>query len=240
MIRTLWVFVNLFFATFGCASVAVAWGTFRPSPEFYNLVAQTWARWILWASAVRIRLVGLENLSLEQPQIIVANHVSWYDVFALAATLPKRFRFIAKMELARIPVFGRAWQVAGHIGVDRKDHQAAVAALDAAAAAMREDHSVVVIFAEGTRSGSDDMLPFKKGAFMMSLRTGVDIIPTAIIGSRRVLPKGGWRVRSGEIIVRFGPPVPPSDYAVERRDEFVQRVRNDIAAMIAAPVPPSE
>ena len=87
MIRTLWVGVNLILATFSCASAAVVWGAFRPSPEFYNLVAQTWARWILWASAVRVRLVGLENLSLDQPQIVVANHVSWYDVFALAATL---------------------------------------------------------------------------------------------------------------------------------------------------------
>ena len=232
--------INLLIATFVCASTAVVYGSFRPSPAFYNRVAQTWARWILWASAVRVRLVGLENLSLEEPQIVAANHVSWYDVFALAATLPKRFRFIAKIELARIPIFGRAWIAAGHIAVDRRDHQAAVAALDAAATAMRADHSVVVIFPEGTRSGSSAMLPFKKGAFMMSLRTGVAIVPTAVIGSRRVLPKGGWRVCSGEIIVRFGAPVSPASYSEDTRDELVQRVRSEIAAMIAAPAPSTE
>lgn len=238
MIRTLWVALNLLLATLVYGTLSVIGPLVRARGESYFRYAQDWARWLLWASGVRVTTEGLEHVALDRPQIIASNHVSWFDVLAIAAVLPKRFRFIAKKELGRVPLFGAAWKAAGHIAIDRRDTQAAVAALSEAGRLMREDHSVVVIFPEGTRSSTGELLPFKKGGFMMALVTGVDVVPTAVVGSRALLAKGSWRVRKGRITVRFAPPVPMAGYHEQNRDELIARVRGDVAAMLREPVLP--
>jgi 1-acyl-sn-glycerol-3-phosphate acyltransferase len=232
VIRTLWVGLNLLIATliFGPIIIVSSW--FGAGSEHYRRASSTWASWVLWASGARVTLEGLENLDRNKPQIIVSNHSSWYDVFALAARLPKVYRFIAKIELSRIPLFGRAWLAAGHIAIDRADHQAALAALDQAAAVIRKDNSAIVIFPEGTRSATGELLPFKKGGFMVALRTGVDIVPCAVKGTRDVMPRDSWRVHKGEITIRFGAPISTAQYSDDNRDELMSRVRGEIAAML--------
>lgn len=232
MIRTVWVAINLFVATVIIASIVVICALFRvKGPGVYDWSARFWARWILWAANTPVTVEGLENIRKEEPQIFAANHVSWFDVWALAAIIPKRYRFVAKKELGRIPLFGTAWKAAGHISVDRSDRASAIKSLDEAGRRLRKDNSSVVIFPEGTRSRTGEMLPFKKGAFMLALHTGVDIIPVAVIGTRRILPADGWRVRSGPIIVRFGEPVRTSDYTEAERDELIAEVRSRIEAL---------
>ncbi len=235
MIRTLWAWFNALIATVPIASMIIAGGLFNASGDFYTWGSSTWAKWILWTSGVRVHLEGLDHLALDEPQVIVSNHASWYDVFGLAAWLPKRYRFIAKVELSRIPLFGPAWMTAGHIAIDRHDRVAALAAMDRAGQAIRTDHSAIVIFPEGTRSDDGLLLPFKKGGFMVALRTGVDIVPCAVVGSRDIQEKGNWRVRSGEITIRFGPPIATAGRSEDERDHLVQDVRDQIARMLEEP-----
>jgi len=235
ILRAIWVGINGTIATFGISAIVVAAALLGHRGDFYERAARTWARWILWASGVRVKVEGLENFALERPQIVASNHQSWFDVFALAAILPKRSRFIAKEELRRIPLFGRAWSSAGHISINRQDRKRAINALDAAGAAMRGDNSAVVIFPEGTRSRSGELQPFKKGAFMLALRTGIEILPTAIVGSRGVLKKGDWRVKSGPIIVRFGQPVDSARYTEGHRDELLAEVQDRVAHLLNHP-----
>jgi 1-acyl-sn-glycerol-3-phosphate acyltransferase len=201
----------------------------------YDWTAHTWAKLAIWSSGVRIQIEGVENLPQDRPVIIASNHQSWFDVFSLGAIIPQRYRFIAKAELRRIPLFGKAWESAGHISIDRKDRNKAIRALDQAATLVRSDNSAVVIFPEGTRSPTGELLPFKKGAFMMALRTGIEIVPTAVLGSRAVQPKGDWRVRRGKIIVRYGPPIDSSQYDEDHREALMLEVRKRIEAMLHAP-----
>jgi 1-acyl-sn-glycerol-3-phosphate acyltransferase len=153
-------------------------------------------------------------------------------VFAIAARLPKRARFVAKKELGTIPIFGRAWKAAGHISVDRRNHAEAVAALQEAGRTICQDHSAVVIFPEGTRSPTGQLLPFKKGGFMMALVTGVEIVPTAVLGTRAILPRDSWRVHGGRITLRFAPPVATAAYHEGNRDELIARVRREIEQLL--------
>lgn len=235
MIRTIWAYVIGAIATPLFSTAAIVGALFRAQPPYFDAVARNWSKWILWASGVRVRTEGLDIVALDQPQIFASNHASWYDVFAIAVALPKRFRFVAKAELGLIPIFGQAWKAAGHISVDRKNRAAAVASLDAAGRLIRADRSSVVIFPEGTRSATGELLPFKKGAFMLALHTHVDIVPVAVVGTRHVMPKGGWRVRSGEVIVRFGPAIQTAGYDEQNRDELIRRVRSAIEELLAAP-----
>ena len=235
MIRTLWLELNIGVATLLLGLLVIAASAVRVQGNFYWRVSRTWSRWLVWASGCRVRVEGIENIAADRPQVIASNHVSHFDVIALAANIPKPFRFVAKKELARIPVFGSAWKAAGHISVDRSDRASAVASLDAAGRLIRQDRSAVVIFPEGTRSTAEEMLPFKKGAFMLALHTGVDIVPAAVLGTRRILPKGAWRLHAGPAIVRFGAPIDTTHYDEENRDALIELVRQRIEQLLEAP-----
>ena len=235
IVRSIWVALNLLVGTLVLSLIVVIGGLLLRRAGVYDWAAHSWARWMIWASGSTIEVEGMEYLALDHPQIIASNHQSWFDVFALAAIIPKRYRFIAKEELRRIPLFGLAWESAGHISIDRKDRAKAIRALDTAAELMRADHSAIVIFPEGTRSPTGQLLPFKKGAFMMALRTGIEILPAACIGTRAIQKKGDWRVRAGRIIVRFGPPIDSSRFDEEHREELMLVVRERIETMLHQP-----
>ena len=237
MIRTLWVALNATLATIILGALVIGTAPLRMPGRLYGAASRLWARWVVWASGVRVHVRGLENIDPARPQVIVANHQSWYDVFALSSVIPKRFRFVAKKELGYIPIFGIGWKVAGHISIDRSDRVAAVASLEHAGQLVRSDGSAIVIFPEGTRSATGELQPFKKGAFMLAIHNQLDIVPVAVRGSRWVLPKGSWRVRAGPIIVRFDSPVSTAGYHEGNRDALVQEVRARIQGMLDAEEP---
>jgi 1-acyl-sn-glycerol-3-phosphate acyltransferase len=232
MIRSLWAWFNGALATAVIGPLVIATGVLGIRRRgLYDWAGRTWSRWNLRAGGVRVTVEGLEHLDPASPQILIGNHQSWFDVFAVAANIPKTFHFVAKKELEGIPVFGRAWKVAGHISIDRSNQASAVASLDRAGQQMRAENSAVVLFAEGTRSPTDDMLPFKKGGFMLALHTGVPIVPFAVAGSRYVFPKGSWRVRPGPVIVRFGPPIATAHLGPADRDALMDQVRRQVQEM---------
>lgn len=235
MIRTLWLAFHLVIATLPLSLLIIIASFLRVDDRIYDRIPRIWSRWLLWAAGVKVEVHGLEHIDPDTPQIIASNHVSWFDVAALAVHVPKRYRFIAKRELARVPLWGRAWQAAGHIAIDRADTQRAIATLDGVSRMIERDHSAIIIFPEGTRSPTGQLQPFKKGAFMLALRSGVDVVPTAVQGTHSILPRDSWRVRSGRIIVRFGPPVNMADYSDSTRDQFIARVREEIQALLDAP-----
>jgi 1-acyl-sn-glycerol-3-phosphate acyltransferase len=239
VIRSVWVWLNLLIVTVVLSLIAIVAAVFRVEGGIYDWAARTWSKWMLRVSGVRVRIEGMENAVADRPRIFASNHQSWFDVFALAAYLPGPYRFVAKKELGQIPIFGRAWKAAGHISVDRGDRQSAIQTLNEAGARLRRENGAVVIFPEGTRSPSGDLLPFKKGTFMLALLTGVDIIPVGISGSRAILPKGGWIIRPGEIVARIGQRIPTSGYSPNVRDELIARVRTEIERLMldASPSP---
>jgi 1-acyl-sn-glycerol-3-phosphate acyltransferase len=235
LFRVIWVYLNGIIATFGLSPLIIIMFVLGHRGGFYEWVARAWGRWIIWASGVKVVVEGEENLRRDRAQIIASNHQSWYDVFALAAILPKRFRFIAKAELRKIPIFGYAWESAGHISIQRQDRSKAIQALDKAAELVRSDNSAIMIFPEGTRSADGRLQEFKKGAFMLALRTGLEITPAAVIGSRAVQKKSDWRVRPGKIIVRFGEPIETTQFDEAHREELTALVHERIASLLDHP-----
>jgi 1-acyl-sn-glycerol-3-phosphate acyltransferase len=232
VIRSVWAWCNGAVATLVIGPLVIGGALVGiRRREFYDWAGRSWSRWNLWAGGAAVTVEGLENIDLGSPQVLVGNHQSWFDVFAVAANIPKTFHFVAKQELEGVFLFGRAWKAAGHISIDRSNQSAAFASLEQAGQQMREEKSAVVVFPEGTRSPTDDLLPFKKGAFMLALHTGVPIVPFAVAGSRRIFPKGSWRVRPGPIIVRFGRPVPTEELDPADRNRLVHTVREEVRRM---------
>lgn len=234
MIRTLWVTLVAIPSTIWYG-LRIVWGARRGGERRCYVceeLPRAWARSLLWASGVTVRLEGASVIDADRPQILVANHVSWFDVLALAAYMPGPYRFVAKEELARIPFFGPAWQACGHIAINRQDRQSAIESLALARRRLEEERPTVILFPEGTRSRDGVLRPFKKGAFVLAIQTGVEVVPAAVVGSRDVMPKGSWRIRSGTVTVRFGEPIPVDGFDVGQRDQLTHRARTAVAGLL--------
>jgi len=168
------------------------------------------------------------KLDKDRPYVFVSNHTSNLDVPAIISVADHPLRFIAKRELERIPLFGWAARRMGHVFIDRKDHGGATKAIR-----ERIDRGLrgasLFFFAEGTRSTTDQLLPFKKGAAVAALETRLDCVPIAVAGARDVLkPKGFSLFRPGPVAVVFGKPIPSSEHAIDDRDELVAEQRSGV------------
>jgi 1-acyl-sn-glycerol-3-phosphate acyltransferase len=233
VIRTAWVYLNALVITlfYGSWVVLASVLKSRNSAWVCDNAARQWAASFIRSSGTTVRLVGVENLRRDGPQIIVSNHESWFDVFALAAFLPVRYRFVAKEELGRVPIFGRAWRTCGHVSINRGDRSSAVDSLQEAGDRVKKDALTIVMFPEGTRSETGRLESFRKGAFVLGIQTGIPIVPVAVVGSRAVMRKGSWRVRRGEIEVRIGRPIPVEGLTHRDRDALRDRAWKEIATM---------
>ncbi|MEI7706301.1 MAG: lysophospholipid acyltransferase family protein [Deltaproteobacteria bacterium] len=192
-----------------------------------RLARRIWAPWGMWLAGVDFQVVEKAPLP-EGPAVFAANHSSAIDIWAAIAAIPRSVRFIAKAELFRWPIFGWYMRVGGHIPVDRRDHQRAVASLAKAAARVRAGTSLIA-FPEGTRSRDNLVHAFKKGPFVIAIQAGVPVVPMAITGAGKVTPKSLLRVHPGPVRVTFGTPVHPSDFP--GRDALLREVRRQIIAM---------
>jgi len=234
VIRTFWAATVAIAATYFYGTIVLVASLFGVRGGIYSRCTRRWARAILRASAVPVRLEGFENLREDVPQIVVSNHVSGYDIFALAAFVPEPFAFVGKKELDSIPFFGRAWKAAGHISIDRSDRQKAIATLREAGRRIREEASTVIIFAEGTRSRTGELQPLKKGAFALALEAGVSIIPTVIVDSEKIMRGKLGRVHPNPITIHFGEPVHPREPGAGAIDAVLAETRERMEAMLTA------
>jgi 1-acyl-sn-glycerol-3-phosphate acyltransferase len=183
-----------------------------------------WSRLGLWLAGARVEVVRMPVLP-PGPVIFASNHESALDIWVLFRTLPRGFRFIAKQELFRIPIFGTYLALGGHIPVDRSNRARAVATLRRAGQTVRAGTSLVV-FPEGTRSRDGRVHPFKKGPFVVAKEAGVPVVPIAISGSGRITPSKVIAVHPGAIRIAAGDPVDPARFP--DKDALLAEVRHRI------------
>lgn len=214
------VFLTAFWATLEALTV-----TFRSgSHDAMSYIARRWARSILRFCNVRVQVHGLENLPTGGKTVLVANHESFFDILALLGHMPGHLRMVAKKELFYIPFLGYGMRAMGHIKVERQNRQAAVRDMRSAEQRLSEG-VMVVVFAEGTRTGTGALLPFKKGAAVLAIGTQATVVPIAIEGSREVLGKGGFEVRPGVVHVHVLAPVPAAGLSYEDRAPLTGQLR---------------
>ena len=193
-------------------------------------IAPLWARAVFWLCGEPPAILGWADLpeairEEREPVIFMSNHESNLDPPVLISAIPIPAVYLSKKELMWMFPVGWAAKMAGTIFIDRSNRERAVNSLHQAAAEIRGGKSVV-IFPEGTRTRSGQLLPFKKGGFAMAEEAGVQIVPLATVGGRRMLPPGAVHVRPGRYVVAFGAPVDPKAFAT--REALITEVRKRI------------
>ena len=185
-------------------------------------------RIVLKLIGVRVRMEGLENIPAGTC-IFAANHVSNIDPLAFVPNIPRRVSVALKKELFRMPILSYGMKLSKFIVVDRASRQAAADSLRQSIQYLNDGLSFA-IYPEGTRSPDGRLLPFKRGAFLMAIQTGVPIVPVSIAGAQKLMRKGELAIHPGEVVVRFQPPVDTSSYSVATLRDLVARVHAEVAA----------
>jgi 1-acyl-sn-glycerol-3-phosphate acyltransferase len=238
VIRALLSTISFVIATILGSLGALVLGAADRSGDGVLWLARLWSRVILGVPGVKIDVTIRAQLDPDRPYIFMPNHGSMIDIWAVFVAIPSSFRFIAKKQLSRIPLFGWAMSAGRFIFIDRQNPLAARRTMDEAARRIKAGQSVV-IFPEGTRTRDGRLCPFKKGGFHLAVDSGVSIVPVAIRGSRALMPRGAAIIRAGTVSVEVGEPIPTAGLTTADRDALIARVRGEIATMLGETDAPS-
>jgi 1-acyl-sn-glycerol-3-phosphate acyltransferase len=232
-LRSLVAFVLLAFyiAIVGPPALAVAFVTGRSG----HVVAlgRFGAKAVRLLLGIRLAVSGLEHVVGCRPTLYCINHRSNVDVVAFEALFPRcpKLRGLYKAEVGKIPVLGRAMRLVGFVPVDRANRASAVASVDAAASRLAAGDSFIIA-PEGTRARGEQMLPFKKGGFVMAIKAQVPVVPVALHGTAEAMPRGRFWVKPGVVHVEVGAPIPTTGLTLDDRDRLMETVRARMEAML--------
>ncbi len=200
---------------------------FDPTGKFLHKYAGLWGRFGLFLAGVRLDIRNVDKIPEGQSLIFMGNHQSNFDILALYVALPHHFSWIAKEELFKIPFFGFAMRRAGYIPLDRGDGRRALKSMEEAARKIRNGVSVIV-FPEGTRTLDGNLLPFKRGGFLLAARAGVPIVPFTINGTSRINPAKTLKLKKGNVSISFSDPIDTTGATGKKRDDLIDRVKDAI------------
>jgi len=202
-------------------------------PHLATPISRLWGWLIVHTSGVKVEIDGLEHLAGLKSYVLVCNHQSFFDIFAICAWMPGEPRFVAKQELGKIPVLGLAMRRSGHIMIDRaKGGQAIRKALKIA----REGFSIVV-FAEGTRFSDNRVHPFNDGAAWLGIATRQKCVPMAVSGTASFFPRGARIVRPGRRMrMAIGPPIDTTELRGADREALTRELEATVRALFRTQV----
>ena len=227
-LRSLFVLPFFVFFTLVFSLLAMGSSILDPSGNRSHRVASWWATLNLFLCGVRVKIINLEYVDPNAAYIVMANHQSIFDIPVLLSALPIQFRWLAKESLFKIPIFGWAMKRTGYIPINRSNSKQAYQSLLLAAKKVNEGASII-IFPEGTRQETDQLGDFKKGGFVLALKSQRPILPIGILGSRQVLPKNKFWITPGLVTLVIGKPIPTEGCKPKKEVEvLMQKVRDGI------------
>jgi 1-acyl-sn-glycerol-3-phosphate acyltransferase len=225
--------VSLYIVLIGPPFLLIALATGRPNLLYR--VGLWGVRLGLWLSGITMDIRHPEHMLGGRAAVYAVNHTSNVEppiVFAALSGLFPRLRILYKAELRRLPILVRAFDLAGFVPLERGNRDQSLPAIERAANALMDGNSFL-IFPEGTRSRTGELLPFKKGGFIMALKGHAPVVPVAIKGARDAMKKGSLIIRPVRVKVSFGRPIETTGLTMDDRDLLVAQVRSAVAALLS-------
>lgn len=226
--RKIWISINIFFWTlfFGIGSIiSIKLSNNKNNFKYYGI---KWSEVLIKASGVQLEIIGEHNIKDNKNYIFAPNHSSFMDFPVLFVAINKYLVFVAKKELKKIPIFKSILNVSGFIFVDRDNTSDAIDSLNELKSDIKNTPRSVVVFPEGTRSSSNQLQSFKKGAAVLSINTGLPIIPVYIMGSFDWWDTKNFRKNSNKIVVNFGKSIITENKQYEDRENITNSIKKEI------------
>lgn len=188
-----------------------------------------WARINTICTPAIIKVIGKQHINKKQSYIIVANHLSTFDIFSMYGWLGIDFKWVMKHEIRKYPGVGFGSQAVGHIFIDRSSTAKAIKSINNAKEKIKNGTSVI-FFPEGTRSKSRMLLPFKKGAFRLAFDLQLPILPVSINGTDQVWPTGTFNIFPGRVNLIIHPPIDITNYNENQLPQLTHLTKETIAS----------
>ena len=220
-------------STVGVASAIVIGSVFGFLESYAEWILKRFGRVWVVASGMRMEVNGLENIEEGTPYIVVANHRSNIDIMVLTAALPIPIRFLSKIEVFKFPLLGSAMRGVGMIPLDREMGRRELAFIIRSTRSLVAEGKSLVVFPEGTRSITGEMLPFKTGAIHVAARTGCPILPVAVQGTGAIWPPESALITGGPVSVEVMPPITLTKQASRQSKATIAEIRRILMEALA-------
>jgi len=202
-------------------------GILDRSHNIYFMLSRLFGKGVLAIARVKLKISGLENIDKNKSYIFVSNHSSQFDIPSLQVAIPQQASIVYKKELTKIPLFGWQMRFGPYIMIDRQNVDSALKSIEMAKKLMSERGRSILLFAEGSRSKTGEVQPFKRGAFYLASRVGHPIVPVSISGANKILPKGKFKIKKGVIHIHFASPIETGNISTRKEElELMEKVRN--------------
>lgn len=219
--------ISVIVNTFILGIIVIIISFFDKRGTLVHYIGRFWSLLNIYLSGTRVKLTGKEKIDTSRPYIVMSNHQSLFDVWALIGKTPLQIRWIVKKEIRKVPVFGYALERMGHIYIDRGNRTDAYAGLNEAARRVKDGTSVI-IFPEGTRSKDGRLQQFRLGGAVIALRSGVSILPVTVNGGRFALRKGTLDLLPGKMEIIVGDEIDPKSFGEGDREALIETVKSSI------------
>ena len=189
--------------------------------------AVTWSKMILKTIGVPLTVRGMERIDTTRPHMYALNHLSALDIPAVYVALPCHFRIMAKQELFRYPFMGWHMRRSGQVSIERDNASTSMRSLNRAAAILKSGQPLVV-FPEGGRSATGQVMPFLPGVFYVAIKAGVDVVPMALVGTYEVVPMNTFHIKPRPVELLVGEPISSAGYGPRQMDQLAAKVQKAV------------